>query len=114
MGLERLMTLSKSSNPKVLDQFDESFFIAVACREYAIDLAEFTKNILENSSYDFVYKYEFFCNGGFASDIADMTFDHLLELAQNADEETTELIKQVATELYNEENANKLLDALEK
>lgn len=62
MGVERLMTLSKSSNPE----------------------------------------------------IADMAFDHILELAKNADEETFELIKQIVAQLCNTENANQLLNALEK
>ena len=116
MGWAHLVTLSKSSNPELVDYTEE------LCHELLWEcfdddgeqLLEVIKNIMDNPNFDFVIKYTFFSTYGWDDNIHDQAIENLFELAENADEETAKLIEQVANEMYyyDNETANELLETL--
>lgn len=117
IGLSVITRISKTSNP-----YDASSTFSL-CRGYTTNsdindvltlekLNEIRENIMENENFDFVTKYELFCNSS-DEDVADAACNRLLSLAQDADEETAELIKQVAAKLHKDEAVSKLLHILE-
>lgn len=115
MGWKHLIALSNTTSPLV----DENtywicmqIFFQTAMYDNEAKFIEISKNIMENPNYDFVDKYFFFCNDIPNEKISKMAYEKLYELARNADEETSLLIQQVASEMYNHDVAHKLLDLL--
>ncbi len=120
---DHLIYLSKANHYKMseIPGFAHSTCGNLYCFELASNnpekLLEVAKNIMENDKFDFVEKYTIFCNYNADMDInyiADMAFDSLFGIAKDADEETSELIRQVANKLHNDEVANELFSMLEE
>lgn len=110
MAWSHLISISKSTAPE-LSRSTDTYFTCLHLLGYPEILSntekvtEIAENILQNAHYNFVSKYVFMCSD-FESEsdldkaICDMAFEHLLELAQNADEETYKSIVDVAVTLY--------------
>lgn len=82
---------------------------------------EIAKNILQNPHYNFVEKYVYLCSDfcsepdfeATETEIRNLAYDFLYELAQNANKEDYELITQVLVKLYDKYEMNpKVLDEL--
>lgn len=110
MAWNHLLSLSKSSDD-TLSQGTTTYFTCLHIFGYPELLAntdkvtEIAENILQNSHYNFVAKYVFLCSDFCSKSdldtiICDMAFNSLLETAENADEETYELVVDVAVKLY--------------
>lgn len=136
MAWNHLTALSKSTDPELTRDTD-TYFTCLHVLGHPENLSntdritEIAENILQNSHYNFVSKYVFMCSdfeseSDLDKEICDMAFEHLLELAQNADEETYKSIldvavilydkydldPQVVEDLYNEYNIEALIDCL--
>lgn len=84
---------------------------------------EIAKNILQNPHYNFVEKYVYLCSDfcsepdfeATETEIRNIAYDFLYELAQNANKEDYELITQVLVKLYDKYEINsRALDKLQK
>lgn len=123
LAWEHLVDLSKSNYYKIseISGFTYSTCGNLYCFELASNnpekLLEVAKNIMENDEFDFVEKYAIFINYNADMDInyiADMALKSLFEIAESADEETSVLIKEVASKLHDDEVAFELLSILEE
>lgn len=115
--------LSKSNSPKTSK--DVVSFTEQVCgniltlNDHMEKASKIAENILENPYYDMHTKYYYFCNTfysfairGYTDDtIANIAIDSLFELAENADEETCNQLKELAENLY-ADLATQLLDVL--
>jgi len=115
---EHFVTLSKSTDTKLSWLYHtQRILIDIYCNtngnQDTQKLVEIEKNILENANFDFLMKYSFFLRYIEDEKFFNIAFDTLLELAQNADQETTLLINELV-EILDEEHAQLLLNALEK
>lgn len=127
MGWTHLVALSKSSDSKVTERTHlicYSLFSAPEMLREVDDgnqdkVLEIARNIMDNTYYDFVDKYTFFCGSYLDNtNIRNLAIENLLEMAKNPNQETVEKIKEVADGLvhgyHDTETANKLLKALEE
>lgn len=131
MAWEHLTALSKSDSARI-PEFDATYDICsdilMTIYTYNTDDANIqniekiegiAKNILENPNYDISEKYSCFCNAYHNEmndtytdqTISNMAYEHLFDLARNADEETAEQIKNCF--LDDTDAANELLNILE-
>ncbi|MGN1327696.1 MAG: hypothetical protein ACI4VQ_06465 [Clostridia bacterium] len=111
MAWEHLIALSKSADPTLFGDISTYFTCLHLLGQPELlsntsKITEIAENILQNPNYNFIAKYVFLCsdfcyNSDLDKEICDMAFEHLLELAQDADEETYKLVVEVAIELYN-------------
>ena len=110
MSWNHLMALSKSSDTNLSDSW--TTYLACSCmmapssvQSDETKVLQIAENILENYHYNFVAKYLFICSdfdleSDLNTEICDMAFEHLLDVTQNADEETYRQVVETAVKLY--------------
>lgn len=127
MGWEHLRALSKSSDSKVTERTSSICYNLFSAPEVLCyvdernqdEVFEIARNIMDNTCYDFVDKYTYFCGSyEYNTNINNLAIENLLNMAKDCNQETAEKIKAVADGLLNgyhdTETANMLLNALEE
>lgn len=113
MAWEHLIALSNSSLEELYRESDTYFTChdILGRTELLSDARATTiaENILQNPHYNFVAKYLFMCSdfdheSNLDTPICDMAFEHLLDVTQNADEETYSQVVETTVKLYDKYN----------
>ena len=118
MAIEHFVALSVSTDTRLVkaSHTDRVYTHVILCAANSIGkdkLIEITRNILENPAYNFTLKYEHFLENPVDETFFNIALDTLIELAQNANEETSEQIKALVECLEDKKLGGMILNALE-